>query len=343
MTLSAPGAGSAEDCGDGVFSTIPQQATLWSDGGCLRTLSTGSASAGRYGYAEGTSFAAPIVAGGAALVRGANPRLSAAQTADVLRRTARQTFGSGWNSRTGAGVVDLTAAVAAARRYDVTPPVPAVVATPSSGGVAVSVTVRDTTSYASEHAAVASVRLEGSSDGVNFAAIGPDATGAMRITDPADAGVRRWYRATACDANRNCAAAAAGPVQSGAAGYSGSLLSSARPALASVSASRPKACGTCVTIAFTAKGRGPLQWAADISGAGITLHRGGRLASARRQSVAVRLPPLPHLRGPDDREPAPELGAGPGEGAAHDPRHQRPLRVSRPRPRILPPRVNIGA
>ena len=297
VTLSAPGAGSAEDCGDGVFSTIPQQATLWSDGGCLRTLSTGSASAGRYGYAEGTSFAAPIVAGGAALVRGANPRLSAAQTADVLRRTARQTFGSGWNSRTGAGVVNLTAAVAAARRYDVTPPVPAVVATPSSGGVAVSVTVRDTTSYASEHAAVASVRLEGSSDGVNFAAIAPDATGAMRITDPADAGVRRWYRATACDANRNCAAAAAGPVQSGAAGYSGSLLSSARPALASVSASRPKACGTCVTIAFTAKGRGPLQWAADISGAGITLHRGGRLASARRQSVAVRLPRFPTCGG----------------------------------------------
>ena len=61
VTLSAPGAGSVEDCGDGVFSTIPQQATLWSDGGCLRTVSGTTASAGRYGYAEGTSFAAQVI------------------------------------------------------------------------------------------------------------------------------------------------------------------------------------------------------------------------------------------------------------------------------------------
>ncbi|HMN98238.1 MAG TPA: S8 family serine peptidase [Miltoncostaeaceae bacterium] len=293
VTLSAPGAGSVEDCGDGVFSTIPQQATLWSDGGCLRTVSGTTASAGRYGYAEGTSFAAPIVAGGAALVRAANPRLSAAQTADVLRRTSRQTFGTGWNTRTGAGVVDLAAAVGAARRYDVTPPVPVVTATPSSGGVWVSVSVRDWSAYASEHAAVASVRLEGSSDGVTFAPIAPDATGAMRMTDPVGAGVRRWYRATACDANRNCGSGTAGPISSGAPSPTGSLVASMRPALASVSAGRPKGCGTCVTISFTAKGRGPLRWAADITGAGITLHRGGKLASARRHTVAVRLPRLP--------------------------------------------------
>ncbi len=297
VTLSAPGAGSADDCGDGVFSTIPQQATLWSDGTCLRTVTTGSASAGRYGYAEGTSFAAPIVAGGAALVRGVNPHLSAAQTADVLRRTARQTVGFGWNSRTGAGVVDLSAAVTTARRYDVTAPVPSVTATPSSGGVSVSVTVRDWTSAASEHAAVTTVRLEGSSDGVNFTAIGSEGSGTIRVTDPAGAGAKRWYRATACDANRNCASATAGPVTSGAPAASGSLLSSVRPALSYVSASRPKACGTCVTIGFTAKGRGPLQWAADIAGAGIKLHRDGRLASARRHTMAVRLPRLPSCGG----------------------------------------------
>ena len=297
VTLSAPGAGSAEDCGDGVFSTIPQQATLWSDGGCLRTTTSGPASGGRYGYAEGTSFAAPPATIGAALVRGANPRLSAAQTADVLRRTARQTTGGGWNSRTGAGVVDLAAAVTVARRYDVTAPVPALVAAPSSGGVAVVVTVRDWTASATEHASVASVRLEGSSDGVNFTAVAPEGTGTMRVTDPVAAGTRRWYRATACDANRNCASASTGPVASGAPGGSGSLLASVRPALASVSAGRPKACGTCVTIAFTAKGRGPLRWAADISGAGIKLHRDGRFASARRHSVQVRLPRLPTCGG----------------------------------------------
>jgi subtilisin family serine protease len=298
VTLSAPGAGAADDCGDGVFSTIPQQATLWSDGGCLRTVSTGAPWSGRYGYAEGTSFAAPIVAGGAALVRGVNPRLSAAQTADVLRRTARQTYGSGWNSRTGAGVVDLAAAVATARRYDVTPPMPSVRATPSSGGVSVSVTVSDTTASSSEHASVTAVRLEGSSDGVDYTAIVPSATGTIRVTDPAAAGVRRWYRVTACDANRNCGTAVAGPVTSSVAAVrTGALLRSARPALRSVSAVRPKACRTCVTIRFTARGNGPLRWRADISGAGIRLHRSGRLASARRHRVAVRLPRLPVCRG----------------------------------------------
>ncbi|HTI32522.1 MAG TPA: S8 family serine peptidase, partial [Miltoncostaea sp.] len=250
VTLSAPGAGSYDDCGDGVFSTIPRTATLWTQEGCLRTTTAPDGT--RYGYAEGTSFAAPIVAGGAALVRGANPRLTAAQTADVLRRTARQTVGGGWNSRTGAGVVDLAAAVAAARRYDVTAPVPAIVATPSSSGVSVSVTVRDaTTSYASDHASVATVRVDGSSDGSSYAPIVSDATGSVRVTDRAAAGARRWYRATACDANRNCASASAGPVTSGASGTSGgtSALIAGRPTLASVSAERPRTCGTCVRIA----------------------------------------------------------------------------------------------
>jgi subtilisin family serine protease len=294
VTLSAPGAGTADDCGDGVFSTIPQPATLWADEGCLRTVSGGPPGSGRYGYAEGTSFAAPIVAGGAALVRGVNPRLTAAQTADVLRRTARQTYGIGWNPRTGAGVVDLAAAVGTARRYDVTPPMPSVSATPSSGGVSVAVTVRDITAAASEHAAVTTVRLEASSDGNGYAAIAPEATGSIRITDPVAAGARRWYRVTACDANHNCASAGAGPVTSGTAPVrTGSLLRSVRPALRSVSAARPKKCRTCVTIRFTAKGRGPLRWAADISGAGVRLHRGGRLASPRRKQVTVRLPRLP--------------------------------------------------
>ena len=299
MTLSAPGAGSAEDCGDGVFSTIPQQATLWSDGGCLRTLSTGSPSAGRYGYAEGTSFAAPIVAGGAALVRGANPRLSAAQTADVLRRTARQTFGSGWNSRTGAGVVDLTAAVAAARRYDVTPPVPAVVATPSSGGVAVSVTVRDTTSYASEHAAVASVRLEGSSDGVNFAAIGPNATGAMRVTDPADAG------SGAGTAPRPATPTATAPRRPPVPSSPARRATAARCCRRRARRSRPCRPRGPRRAARASRSRSPPRGAArssgrpDISGAGITL-------APRRPP---RLGPPPERRGA--ASPAsPPAGAG---------------------------------
>jgi hypothetical protein len=293
VTLSAPGAGSAADCGDGVYSTVASGTpTLWA-GGCLRTSGSSASPSGRYGYAEGTSFAAPVVAGGAALVRGVNPRLTAPQAADVLRRTARQTFGSGWNSRTGVGVVDLAGAVALARRYDVTAPVPAIAATPSSTGVSVSVTLKDW-ALGAELSPLASVRLEGSSDGVTYAPIAPDATGPVKVADPAGAGSKRWYRATACDANRNCATSSAGPVVAGASTSKGATRSSTqaflRPVLSSVAAGRPKRCATCVLVSFTAKGRGPLSWRARVSGAGTRAStRAGRLASARRHGVSVRL------------------------------------------------------
>jgi subtilisin family serine protease len=64
---------------------------------------------GAYGFASGTSFATPEVAGAAALVWAANPLLTAAQVADVLKQTAS---GSGaWNPDLGFGVIDVAAAV----------------------------------------------------------------------------------------------------------------------------------------------------------------------------------------------------------------------------------------
>jgi serine protease len=68
---------------------------------------------GLYGLGSGTSFAAPQVAGAAALVWAANPRLKAADVARILKGTA-----SGRGTRTdelGYGVLDVAAAVAAAR------------------------------------------------------------------------------------------------------------------------------------------------------------------------------------------------------------------------------------
>jgi serine protease len=69
---------------------------------------------GRYGLASGTSYAAPQVAGAAALVWGANPRLTAQQVAAVLEQTAS---GRGaWSPELGYGVIDVSAAVDLALR-----------------------------------------------------------------------------------------------------------------------------------------------------------------------------------------------------------------------------------
>jgi len=71
------------------------------------------AKSGLYGYGSGTSFAAPQVAGAAALVWAANPALSAQQVAQLLKETA--SGGGKWSSELGFGVIDVAAAVARAQ------------------------------------------------------------------------------------------------------------------------------------------------------------------------------------------------------------------------------------
>jgi hypothetical protein len=68
--------------------------------------------AGLYGYASGTSFASPEVAGAAALVWAANPLLDAAGVADVLKQSA-SSHGV-WTPELGWGVLDVASAVARA-------------------------------------------------------------------------------------------------------------------------------------------------------------------------------------------------------------------------------------
>jgi subtilisin family serine protease len=71
------------------------------------------AKGGLYGYGSGTSFASPQVAGAAALVWAANPRLTAQQVAQILKETAS---GRGaWSSELGFGVIDIAGAVARAQ------------------------------------------------------------------------------------------------------------------------------------------------------------------------------------------------------------------------------------
>ncbi len=121
VSLAAPGAGPF-GCSHGVLSALPARGgTDWDDpGSCSRLVLDPSGA--RFAYGEGTSFAAPIASGIAALVWQVEPRLASEQVAQVLTRSARQTLGRGWNEFTGAGVVDGGAAAALARRYDVTAP-----------------------------------------------------------------------------------------------------------------------------------------------------------------------------------------------------------------------------
>jgi subtilisin family serine protease len=117
VSLAAPGA-SAGSCEFGVFSTLPASTTPpWDQGGCPLLFSGGGG--GHYAYGEGTSFAAPVVSGLAAIAWQAERGLAFEQVADVLVRSAA---GTGWNEFTGSGIADGMRAVALARIYDVLSP-----------------------------------------------------------------------------------------------------------------------------------------------------------------------------------------------------------------------------
>ena len=75
----------------------------------------------RYGYLQGTSMAAPIVSGVAALVRGLNPDLPAADVVRLLKETARRPSGE-WTPELGWGILDARAALDRARTTDRTAP-----------------------------------------------------------------------------------------------------------------------------------------------------------------------------------------------------------------------------
>ena len=74
--------------------------------------------AGFYGYGSGTSYATPQVAGAAALVWAANPRLRADEVASILEQTAS---GLGkWSPELGYGILDVAAAVTRAQAQPAT-------------------------------------------------------------------------------------------------------------------------------------------------------------------------------------------------------------------------------
>ncbi len=74
----------------------------------VATLGTGSG----YVLGKGTSFSAPQVAAAAALLRSIDPDASATEVRSALVSSARDINGAGWDRHTGAGSLDITAAVA---------------------------------------------------------------------------------------------------------------------------------------------------------------------------------------------------------------------------------------
>ncbi|TMM23652.1 MAG: hypothetical protein E6F94_10725 [Actinobacteria bacterium] len=100
---------------------------------------------GIYGYGSGTSFSSPEVAGAAALVWAANPRLAATDVAAILKQSA--SGNGGWNQDTGYGVLDVAAAVARAQGGAVAVPTVTVAGTRSGLRVSLSWSSRGAVSY----------------------------------------------------------------------------------------------------------------------------------------------------------------------------------------------------
>ena len=100
--------------GSVVDVTAPGGETATSSNGVASTLNSGSTTPGSesYAYYQGTSMAAPHVAGVAALMLSVDSTLSPAQVESTLKSTVRPLAGS-CSGGCGAGLVDASAAVAA--------------------------------------------------------------------------------------------------------------------------------------------------------------------------------------------------------------------------------------
>ena len=124
ISLAAPGSFGDRGGPPGIFGALPGNPTDLETGGgglfpapgcrCRATFNGDR----RYAYLEGTSMAAPIVAGIAALVRRVNPDATAQDIVVALKQSATRPAGSGWNAELGWGIVNAAAAVTAVRAID---------------------------------------------------------------------------------------------------------------------------------------------------------------------------------------------------------------------------------
>lgn len=126
------------------FSNFGTPVDVTAPGVSIRTTRRGST----YGYASGTSFSSPIVAGVGALIYSVNPNFTPSQVEQFLFTTAKDIGAVGEDSVFGHGRVDAGAAIAAAKGAVGNPsPVAVVSATPTSGNVPLTVNFSGAGSY----------------------------------------------------------------------------------------------------------------------------------------------------------------------------------------------------
>lgn len=108
LSLLAPGTFNGS-CSTGVFAALSIPASEFDSGGACGSGFQDSGG-NHYAYWSGTSFAAPEVAGIAALVWSTNPALKNYQVVDILERTATRPDAT-WTPNRGWGVVNAAAAI----------------------------------------------------------------------------------------------------------------------------------------------------------------------------------------------------------------------------------------
>jgi type VII secretion-associated serine protease mycosin len=104
------------------FSNHAPWVDIAAPGEAIHSTSRGPLGVDWYDTASGTSLAAPIVAGTAALVRSASPTWTQAQVAARLYATARDLGPRGLDDSYGYGLLDAAAALGAARQPALPPP-----------------------------------------------------------------------------------------------------------------------------------------------------------------------------------------------------------------------------
>jgi hypothetical protein len=95
------------------FSNSGAGVDLAAPGANLTVAAPTSVCASGYALVSGTSFSAPLVAGAAAMLKAANPKLDPSQLTDMLRLHAPRSMSPAWNASLGFGRLDVASVLAA--------------------------------------------------------------------------------------------------------------------------------------------------------------------------------------------------------------------------------------